>query len=255
MTGKYSKLSEEQKRSLAISLMSGIEYSSPAAYAAAFEKALAGISTDTAGGGGSSGGGGGSSSSSGGGFAGAVYSEPTQPRARMFSDVPEDAWYAEYVNALAKRTIISGDENGRFNPSAGITRAELVKLLVVATGCYDASLVSDFEDVGADKWYTSYIASAKANAIISGYNNRAMPEETVTRQDAAVMIAAMTDGGGEYDLEFSDAADISEYAYPSVMKAVAAGIMQGMGDGSYAPREGLTRAQAAVVICRLIGAA
>lgn len=255
MTGKYSKLSEEQKRSLAISLMSGIEYSSPAAYAAAFEKALAGISTDTAGGGGSSGGDGGSSSSSGGGFAGAVYSEPMQPRARMFSDVPEDAWYAEYVNALAKRAIVSGDENGRFNPSAGITRAELVKLLVVATGCYDASLVSDFEDVGADKWYTSYIASAKAHAIISGYNNRAMPEETVTRQDAAVMIAAMTDGGGEYDLEFSDAADISEYAYPSVMKAVAAGIMQGMGDGSYAPREGLTRAQAAVVICRLIGAA
>lgn len=45
--------------------------------------------------------------------------------ASKFDDVPADAWYAEAVNALAEGGILAGKGNGKFDPNANITMAEL----------------------------------------------------------------------------------------------------------------------------------
>ena len=41
-----------------------------------------------------------------------------------FNDVPDSAWYAEFVKAAAELGLIDGYEDGTFRPNAPITRAE-----------------------------------------------------------------------------------------------------------------------------------
>ena len=54
--------------------------------------------------------------------------------------------------------------------------------------------------------------------------------------------------------EFSDAASVSEYAREAVSAMQTGGIISGMGDNTFAPLEYSTRAQAAVIIARLLRA-
>lgn len=42
-----------------------------------------------------------------------------------FTDVPDNAWYAEAVNAMADGGVLSGKGNGKFDPDAPVTLAEL----------------------------------------------------------------------------------------------------------------------------------
>lgn len=46
-----------------------------------------------------------------------------------FSDVAEDAWYADEVNAAAANGLVKGDERGSFHPEAVLTQEELVVIL------------------------------------------------------------------------------------------------------------------------------
>lgn len=47
-----------------------------------------------------------------------------------FSDVPEDAWFAPYVQRLVEYAIVEGYEDGTFRPEQHITRAEAAKILL-----------------------------------------------------------------------------------------------------------------------------
>ena len=53
-------------------------------------------------------------------------------------------------------------------------------------------------------------------------------------------------------ITFTDQDQISSWALDSVQKAVALGLLKGMGDGFFAPVDSATRAQSAVVIYRLL---
>lgn len=46
-----------------------------------------------------------------------------------FVDVPEDAWYAEAVNAVAKGGLMNGTGNGCFNPEGELTYGELAAVI------------------------------------------------------------------------------------------------------------------------------
>ena len=50
---------------------------------------------------------------------------------------------------------------------------------------------------------------------------------------------------------FTDAGDIAAYALPAVQTLQRAGVISGMPDGSFRPRERMTREQACVVLSAL----
>ena len=50
-----------------------------------------------------------------------------------FSDVPEDAWYAEYVQGAAMYGIVGGYDDGTFRPTRSISRAEAAKIVKMVT--------------------------------------------------------------------------------------------------------------------------
>ena len=57
---------------------------------------------------------------------------------------------------------------------------------------------------------------------------------------------------GLNNLSFSDGKEISDYASAYVSGLSESGVINGMGDGSFAPYQNANRAQSAVIIDRMI---
>ena len=81
--------------------------------------------------------------------------------------------------------------------------------------------------------------------------------ETISRQDVCTIVhRAMLRLRGfntAGTLTFADSGSIADYAKDAVAALCGAGIIHGMDDGRFAPQEGTTRAQAAVICAGLVG--
>ena len=168
-----------------------------------------------------------------------------------FTDVSSDAWYAEYVGALAAEGIVNGKTETEFAPNDAITRAEFVKIIAGIAGAEPTSSDSSFSDVNANAWYAPYVAWASENGIVTGSDGKFSPNSQITRQDMAVMIMRYVNqvSGDGLDLvnepaAFADEAQISSYASEAVSLMQQAGIISGKGENNFAPKDSATRAEA-----------
>ena len=97
------------------------------------------------------------------------------------------------------------------------------------------------------------MASAYELGIVSGESDEIFaPGKTISRQDMAVMLERMLNlakvpinGNAE---RFADENQISGYAKGAVENLSGLNIINGMGDGTFAPKQSVTRAPAAKVI-------
>lgn len=93
------------------------------------------------------------------------------------------------IEALASRGIISGMGGGLFLPDETMTRAQFASITVRALGLTPKAN-EKFSDVTAGEWYAPYVGTASDYGIITGVGDgRFNPEGTITRQEAAVMVA------------------------------------------------------------------
>ncbi len=183
--------------------------------------------------------------------------EPKLPEV-SFSDVADSHWAKEYVIKLAQYEVITGFEDGTFRPEELVTKEQFVKMVVEAFGIQSDAKAIKFTDVDASHWAKDYIGIAVNKGIINGNSETEFGiGEKLSRQNAAVIIARVADLAG-YTLEtgngtsFSDKADIAPYALEGVTRLSNAGIINGMGDGTFAPDGTLTRAQAAKILYMMI---
>ena len=203
---------------------------------------------------------GGGSGSSGGGISVGAVSAPVQtavsePSGIEFEDMGLAEWARESVMYLYDRNIVAMSEERLFRPNDSITREEFVKLLVMALGEFDENAQADFADVEQRAWYAPYVASAKNAGIAAGDDSGCFGVgRSITREDMAAMIyrAAGDRLQPVQTVDFTDAYEISDYAKESVAALAAAGVINGVGDGRFAPKDTATRAQAAVIIYGLM---
>ncbi len=172
-----------------------------------------------------------------------------------FNDLPKEHWAAEYINKLADMHIIEGYEDGSVRPEEYITREQLVKMIVCALDLQNNDIIVRFIDVPESRWSGEYITTAASLGIITGYGNgNFAPTQKITREDMVVILKRSLEKAGikvnnnSIVKEFSDSELISDYAAESVFEMVSAGFINGMGDNSFAPKESVTRAQAAKII-------
>lgn len=171
-----------------------------------------------------------------------------------FIDLPQSHWASEAVSYLVGKNVISGRDNGVFDPQANITRAEFLKIVVNALNIPSAAYSGEFADVSKDAWYASYVSSAKAAGIVAGDGGYFNPNSPVTRQDMAVMLyrAIKNKELSEISDVFYDSNDISDYAKEAIFYMYENGIINGRGDGLFVPKGTATRAEAAQMIYKFI---
>ena len=93
------------------------------------------------------------------------------------------------IEAMAARGIINGRNDVSFDPNANMTRAEFAAIVVRALGLTPKA-TQVFTDVPDGKWYAAYIGTAYSYGIVKGTSATTFnPDGTITRQDAAVMVA------------------------------------------------------------------
>lgn len=121
-----------------------------------------------------------------------------------FVDVPADRYYSDAVSAAKNLGIVSGDENGKFNPANALTRQDAMVMLrrtLDKTGLHFASgSLTAFSDENAVAEYARADVATLAKAgIISGSGGKLSPASSVTRAEMAVMLyrAMMLEEGGD----------------------------------------------------------
>lgn len=93
------------------------------------------------------------------------------------------------IEALAARGIINGMTDTTFAPDETMTRAQFATIVVRGLGLPEQT-PQVFDDVKAGDWFAPYVGSAYAYGIVKGKSaTRFDPNGTITRQEAAVMVA------------------------------------------------------------------
>ena len=179
-----------------------------------------------------------------------------------FADM-KDHWAHYDVEYMANEGLVAGKGEGTFDPDAQITRAEYVTILDRAMK-YEIEAGETYADVSADAWYAPYVATAKANGLLNGFptDDGFKPEQPITREEMAFFTYNAIKATGKNDewvaslptdfANFTDTAEISDYAKVALEYLVQTGIIKGMTDTTVAPRGNATRAQGAVILKRFM---
>ncbi len=177
--------------------------------------------------------------------------------ATQFEDVTAEQWYAEAVGALADQEILEAQADGLFHPDDPVTRAELLQMLGKLSGKELTAREerNTFSDVPQDSWYAPYIRWSVKEKILTGRENDTFdPDGPVSRQEMAVILYRFNKNvmGKRFPKEkatvFQDAGAISDWAALEVSAAERAGLMSGFPDGTFQPRQVITRAETAQIL-------
>lgn len=177
-----------------------------------------------------------------------------------FDDVYNDAWYAEGVNYVVAHHLFNGVSSTRFAPNDKMTRAMFVTVLYRYAGspAVDPN-ENNFTDVTDGNWYTNGVIWAVEEGVTNGTgNNKFDPNSPITREAIVTMLNRYLEKNSIqlpllYEkITFSDDAEISAWAKESVEVMQRTGLVNGMPNNDFCPRDNATRAQVATILYRMI---
>ncbi len=167
-----------------------------------------------------------------------------------FADVQNNAWYSEAIAYVYNKGMMNGTDAGKFEPNATTTRAMLVTMLHRLAGGPQGGVLK-FNDVASGQWFSEAIAWAAASGVVNGYENGTFaPNAAITREQLAVILWRYVGSpAASAELNFSDAATVSDWAQQAMQWAVSTGIING-DNGALRPAGNATRAEVAMMLMR-----
>lgn len=189
---------------------------------------------------------------------------------RCFTDVATNS-YATQINTLAVYNILGGAGNGRFAPNGRLTRAELAAMLAQTLNLADSPSAL-FSDVPSDFWCAGKIGAVAALGLMDGTGDgRFDPDAALTQEQ---LIAVMGRFACFLNFQVEDFADttpedelgtdallpFAPWARLSALTLTECVSREGIPYGSMLytdlslidPRAGVTRAQAAALLCNIL---
>ncbi|WP_020619352.1 S-layer homology domain-containing protein [Paenibacillus daejeonensis] len=115
-----------------------------------------------------------------------LFFETAETQAAGFTDVPENAWYASYVNIAKSENLIGGYADNTFKPNAAITRQDAAVIIARAFELSASASAPSFGDVTATYAVDAIRAVAEAG-IMQGYSGSFRPQDAITREELAVV--------------------------------------------------------------------
>lgn len=153
-------------------------------------------------------------------------------------------WCRGEIEAFLSKDLVRGYPDGGFHPDATVTRAEFIRM-VNSTFGFVREGTATFTDVKEGDWYSADLAAAARTGWFSGMpDGSALPQATITRQEAAKLLVSMLGEKrpGSFAM-FTDGRQVADWARDYVETAGALGIIEGFPDGTYRPTRYLTRAE------------
>ena len=195
-------------------------------------------------------------------------------------------WAQKEIEEAIDRGWVNGYPDDTFRPEKTISRAEFTKMLLAATKLTpDSEIVKWMKDhasiytrdinllvvkpyqasfVDMDQnWLTKQgwtdAAIASGMVVPDDYNGKKFqPTKAIARYEIALMadralgLVFPANHPLTEPLPFTDAADIQDWAKGYVAEAVKAGVIQGYPDGTFGPKKTATRAEAVVMVSRVL---
>lgn len=168
-------------------------------------------------------------------------------------------WARGNIEALANTGTALHTRSGQFRPNEAVTRGEFAAMLMSALeprGLLDthpetaAPAFSDLNDYWAEAELTR---AAQLGVITTAQPGLFLPDAPLTREQAAIMLDRAFRFPAAQPMSFLDGAEIAPDAVAAFERTVAAGVFQGDGVGHVMPQLTLSRADAAVLLTRLLG--
>lgn len=171
-----------------------------------------------------------------------------------FSDM-SGHWAEDVVSKWAGKEVVKGLPDDTFRPDANITRAEFVTIVGNVMKYVNKSS-EEFVDVPETEWYAEHVAKAVAAGVTTGVGNgKFAPKNSITRQEAAVMIyrafRLQVKNKNAAD-KFSDAGLIATWAKDAVSALTEKGYVTGRPGNRFAPLDYITRAEALKIIDNIL---
>jgi len=163
---------------------------------------------------------------------------------------PADYFY-ERVLDLHDAGAISGYDDGTFRPYNTTTRAQLVKVVVLALGIPpDPAGTQRFTDIPSSHPFFAFVGAAYAHGIISGYaDDTFRPYNNVTRGQITKITVLASDFAVIQPAAptFRDV-PVSSPFYDYIETAYANSILGGYDDRTFRPDAPATRGQVAKIV-------
>lgn len=180
-----------------------------------------------------------------------AFSAESRASGKGFPDVKPGAWYYEDVTEMTGQGLLAGYKDGTFRPERKVTGAEFVSITARRAG------------LSPSQGQSSHWAAGTMQAALekNWYDWDEFPptaqnyDKPISRQVAVkvLMKAFLPDVRGDYMTESAKIKDFSQLDgryYEAVLGAYAAGAVFGDKEGTFRPRDGLSRAEACALIRR-----
>lgn len=164
-------------------------------------------------------------------------------------------WAAGVINKWSESGVIAGYPDGSFMPDKSLTRAELAAIINNIMS-YQVNTPQSFSDVPTTEWFASVVNKLATAKVITGYDNQFRPNDKVTRQEAAVILAnafSIKASNAMFAKTFNDSASIDTWALSAVSALAEKKYVAGKNGNSFDPKASLTRAEAVQFINNIVG--
>ncbi len=168
----------------------------------------------------------------------------------IFSDVFRDHWAWTMIQAMAKRSIITGYQDGTFKPNAPIQRQHVALMLARALELEQKKEEVAFNDIPKSHLYFEVITQVQQAGLFDGIDGNFLPRANMTRaQMAKVLVLAFNLTSTEKET-FHDVPE-THWAYDYIAILAAKGIVLG-NQGNFRPNDPVTRAEFATLLYRAL---
>lgn len=173
-----------------------------------------------------------------------------------YIDVPKEHFAYQEITELDAKGVIKGYIDRSFRPDASITRAEFAVMLARAFQAPPSEAAFYFDDLAKGSWYDEPLQAALAAGITKGFNDgKYRPLHPIPREQAVIMVTNLLRQHNIYKnraIRFTDLKKAVEWSRYAVVSAASAGAIEGYPDGTFRPKAAITRAEAAVIVKRLL---
>lgn len=151
-----------------------------------------------------------------------------------YTDLNTGAWYHNGTHYCLDEGLMIGTGENAFSPDGTLTRAQAVTVLWRMENEPVVNYAMSFADVAEGQWYTEAVRWAASEKIVEGYSDTEFgTDDAITREQLATILSRYAAYKG-YDVSadgelgvFTDASEISDWAYAAMQWACGTGLMEG----------------------------